>query len=516
MKRYLYTALVAFTLSSCGDLLDTEPTDRYTIENFWVSEKGTIGALTACYNSLTKTGTFGGTATVLWEETATPNAYNYDNSAGFNVIALGTHTSATNSAIINARWNDAYGGIGRCNTFIARVDNSPLDDNLKSRMKAEAKFLRALYYNLLTTYYGAVPLVLDEPNISQGNLPRAPREEVVQQILKDLNEAADVLPTRYTSATDVGRATKGAALALKARILLFEASPLVNTGGNTDKWAQAANAAKAVMELQGTGYALFPDYRALFLQENENSSESIFDVQFKAPQYGTGFDVVLRQYNTVAPLRDLVDAYWMKDGKTKEESTLYNPATPYANRDPRLDQTIVYPGAMFRGATTSTSTYVNTGYTQKKYSIYDRESNNNLPSVSETNYMVLRYADVLLMYAEAQNEALGSPDQSIYDALHAVRRRAGLNPWQLPSGLSKSEMRNIIRRERRLELAGEGLYYTDIRRWRIAETVMNGPIYNHAGNPILVRSFNPQRDYWWPITDRQLELNPALEQNPNY
>jgi hypothetical protein len=515
MKRFLYTALVAITLTSCSDVLDVEPTDRYTIENFWVSEKGTIGALTACYNSLTKTGTFGGTATVLWEETATPNAYNYDNSGGFNVIALGTHTSATNSAIINARWNDAYGGIGRCNTFIARVDQSPLDEKLKGRMKAEAQFLRALYYNLLTTYYGAVPLILDEPDISQANVPRTPREEVIQQILKDLDEAAEALPARYTAASDVGRATKGAALALKARVLLFEASPLVNTAGGTEKWAQAAKAAKAVIDLQGAAYALFPDYRALFLPANENSSESIFDVQFRIPQYGTGFDVVLRQYNTVAPLRDLVDAYWMKDGKTKEESNLYNPANPYANRDPRLEQTIVYPGAVFRGATIGPNTYVNTGYTQKKYSIYDKASDNILPSISETNYMVLRYADVLLMYAEAQNEALGA-DPSVYDAIHAIRRRAGLNPWQLPAGLSQSEMRDIIRRERRLELAGEGFYYTDIRRWKTAETVMNGPIYNHAGKPILARSFNPQRDYWWPIPDRQLELNRALEQNPNY
>ncbi|SFC25354.1 Starch-binding associating with outer membrane [Parapedobacter composti] len=516
MKKLFYTAVTAMILQSCGHLLDTIPTDRYTIENFWESEKGTIGALTACYNSLTKSGTFGGTATVLWEETATPNAYNYDNSGGFNVIALGTHTSATNSAIINDRWNHAYEGIGRCNMFLARVDRSPLDESVKERMKAEAKFLRALYYYLLTTYYGDAPLILDEPNITQERLPRTPRAEVVAQILIDLDDAAGVLPPRYTTVSDIGRATRGAALALKARVLLFEASPLINVSNNAQRWADAAAAAKAVMELQGAGYALFPNYRNLFMLDNENSSESIFDVQFKAPEYGTGFDVVLRQYNTVAPLRNLVDAYWMRDGKTKEESNLYDANNPYANRDPRMAQTIVYPGATFRGSVVTAGTFVNTGYTQKKYSIYDEAPNSTIPAVSEINYMILRYADVLLMYAEAHNEASEVPDQSVYDALHAVRRRAGLDPYTLPSGLSKGEMREIIRRERRIELAGEGLYYTDIRRWRIAEEVMNGPVHNHAGNPIVVRSFNPQRDYWWPITDRQRELNPELQPNPNW
>jgi hypothetical protein len=516
MKRIIYIGIAVLGLSSCGKLLDTEPTDRYTVESFWISEKGTIGALAGCYNSLTKTGTFGGTATVLWEETATPNAYNYDNSAGFNVIALGTQTAATNSAIISSRWADAYGGIGRCNTFLAHVEQSPLNSNLKVRMTAEAKFLRALYYNLLATYYGGVPLILEEPAMEQANIPRASRKEVVQQIIKDLDEAIAVLPVAYTTTADIGRVTKGAAMALKARVLLFEASPLINASGNTDQWILAAKAAKDVMTLPGTGYALFSNYRNLFLSANENSTECVFDVQFKFPEYGTGFDIVLRQYNTVAPLKNLVDAYGMKDGKTKEESSLYNPASPYANRDPRFEQTIVYPGSTYRGSVVAPGTFVNTGFTMKKYSIYDSEPNTNMPASTDINYMIIRYADVLLMYAEAQNEALSVPDQSIYDAVEMIRKRAGLNPYLLPVGLSKSQMREVIRLERRIEFVGEGYYYTDIRRWKIAETVMKGPIYNYAGNAILSRSFNPQRDYWWPIPQTQRDLNHALEQNPNY
>ncbi len=233
---------------------------------------------------------------------------------GYNVIALGTHT-AMNSSIINNRYPDCYRGIGRCNTLLARIDAVPMNESLKERAKAEAKFLRALYYHLLQSYYGDVPLITEEPDLEKhGRLPRTDRALVVQQILADLEDAAAVLPEKYPAA-DRGRATKGAALALKARVLLFEASPLVNPDNNVAKWEAAAAAAKAVIDMAGSaGYGLFEDYRALFLPANENSKECIFDVQFKAPEQGSSFDLINRQYNTNAPLKDLINAYEMKDG----------------------------------------------------------------------------------------------------------------------------------------------------------------------------------------------------------
>jgi len=527
MEKKLLVFLSILAICGCSkNELDTQPLDRYTEETYWTTEKNATAGLTGCYAALRNAGVYGGNATVLWEDAATPNAYDYGNSNGFSLIALGTQTAdnagtgTIDAGIISTRWRDCYAGIGRCNTFLAKVDPVPMDDALKTRMKAEAKFLRALYYSLLEMYYGGVPLILDAPDLqSQGQLPRNPRTDVVQQVLKDLEDAAAVLPTKYGSA-DKGRATKGAALALKARVLLFEASPLNNTTNDINKWKLAAAAAKVVIDsATAFGYGLFPNYRSLFLPANENSQESVFDVEFKIPELGNSFDLIDRQYNTNAPLRDLIDAYDMKDGLPPAQSPLYDATKPYDNRDPRMYQTIVYPGDTYIGTvTTATSPFKITGYGVKKYSIYDKEANSNLINQgfkSETNYMVIRYADVLLMYAEAQNEAQG-PDASIYNALNLIRQRAGLNPYQVPAGLSQSQMRDFIRHERRMELALEGFYYTDIRRWKTAEQVMNVTIYNSQNQAILTRSFNRDRDYWWPIPQTQRDVNHNLDQNPNY
>lgn len=522
MKKIILVLGAGALLLSCSeDLLETQPNDRYPEAIYWTSEKNALAALNGCYAVLKEDGLFGGTATVLWEETATPNAYNYDNSFGFNVIALGTHIPpTTTNEVIGNRWTDSYRGIGRCNTLLAEIDKITMDENLRNRMKAEAKFLRALFYSMLTTYYGDVPLILDKPDVAtQAGLPRSPRAEVVAQVLKDLDEAAAVLPLKHAAA-DKGRATKGAALGIKARVLLFEASPLLNPSNDAAKWTAAAAAAQAVMDLApAAGYDLFPNYRNLFLPANENNQEVIFDVQFKAPeQTGNSFDLINRQFNTNAPLRDLIDAYYMKDGLPISESPLYNAAKPYENREPRFYQSVVFPGDTYMGAvTTATTPFKITGYTFKKYGIYDREPNASILQAgqSETNYMVLRYADLLLMYAEARNEAVG-PDPTVYAALHRVRQRAGLLPYEVSVGLSKDQMRALLRRERRIELAGEGYYYTDIRRWKTAETVMNATIYTSQNQAIVKRTFNPARDYWWPVPQTQRDLNPALTQNANY
>ena len=517
MKKIICVFTLSLFIAGCGnDTLNVEPNDRYTEDSFWTSESNAMMGLTGSYAVLRNEGLFGGTATPLWEETATPNAYNYDNSGGWNVIGAGTQTG-TNSSIIITRWDDSYRGIGRCNTLLAKIDGVSMDAALKNRMKGEAAFLRGLYYSILATYYGGVPLILAQPDpVTQSALPRNTREEVVQQVLKDLDQAAAVLPVKYTAGTDIGRATKGAALALKAKVLLFEASPLNNPSGDVAKWKRAADAAKAVIDLTGTGYALFADYRRLFLPANDNSVESIFDVQFMAPQLGSSFDLIGRQYNTNAPVRDLVNAYLMKDGLPQSQSPLYDAANPHNNRDPRMYQTIVYPGDTFQGEVVTPSRFVVTGYGTKKYTIYDKEANsNNLQGGrSEINYMVMRFADVLLTYAEAQNEAVAAPDASILEAVNKVRVRAGMP--KVAEGMTKAEMREIIRLERRIEFAGEGMYYTDIRRWKTAETVLNGPIFTYAAKPIMTRTFNAQRDYWWPIPDVQRDRNPKLEQNNGY
>src|SRR4051812_5147090 len=168
MKTVFNLLICAALLSGCSkELLNTQPNDRYSEAIYWTSEKNAVAALNGCYAVLKEDGVFGGTATPLWEETATPNAYNYDNSFGFNVIALGTQTAspANPAEIINNRWSDAYRGVGRCNTLLSEIDKVPMADAPKNQMKAEAKFLRALYYSLLEMYYQGVPLILEKPDV---------------------------------------------------------------------------------------------------------------------------------------------------------------------------------------------------------------------------------------------------------------------------------------------------------------------------------------------------------------
>jgi len=330
-------------------------------------------------------------------------------------------------------------------------------------------------------------------------LPRNSRQEVITQILDDLDKASAVLPPSY-SGSDIGRATKGASLALKTRVLLYES-----------RWSEAAATAKEVMDLNQ--YSLFPDYRSLFLPENENNPEVIFDVQSKTPEYPNYSDLLLELQINLAPTLDLVNSYLMKDGLPIQDSPLYDPEHPYENRDPRLHKTIVVPGYMFRGAVVSETKYFSTGFGFKKYTSYkDSVARENI-TYSEINYIMLRYADVLLMYAEAKNEAAGG-DETVYNALNQIRRRAGMPDFN--ETLSKEELREAIRHERRIELAGEALYYHDIRRWRTAEIVMNGPVLNSKGQVVQIRAFNANRDYLWPIHSITIQDNPALEQNPGY
>lgn len=523
MKKYmliLLCASIGLAMNGCKkSLLDTSANDKYVESNFWESQAAVDAALNGCYAVLTYSGLYGGDATPLWEETASPNAYNYSDAMGFNIIAEGRQMSSS-SGIIQSRWTHCYAGIGRCNTYLFREGDVAMDEDLRKRMRAEVHFLRALYYYMLENYYGGVPLILDPPDKdTQSDLPRTPREEVVQQILSDLDSAAGVLPDKYTG-TDVGRATKGAALALKARVLLCEASPLFNTDNSKDKWVKAAAAANAVIALAPkAGYGLFDNYRALFLPANENNKEVIFDVQYIYPDLGTSFDLIGKQYNTNAPLLSLAEAYEMKSGlPITDPASGYNAAKPYENRDSRLYATIVYPGDTFMGKKVTPSRFAITGYGMKKYTIYDKEEPpEDLADLkggqSETNYIVLRYAGILLMYAEAQNEAVG-PDGSAYAAINQVRARAGMPA--IAAGLNQADFRKAVHLERRIEFAGEGLYYNDVRRWKTAEKVLNTKIYTYNHEAIETRSFNPARDYWWPIPQIQRDLNPALEQAAGY
>lgn len=500
MKK-LIISILTFSLFFTGcDFLDTKPADKYTQDNYWQTQERALAALNGVYAGLLHNGLYGSNKP-LYFENMTPNCYHYQ--ADDNLIAKSLHNA--NTGWFNTGWKGAYEGIGRANNLLGYIDQVQMDEELKKRYIAEAKFLRAVFYFPLWNLFGGAPLITEPTDAAaQEFLPRNSADELLTQMLKDLDEAvaSGALPKSY-SGNDKGRVTIGAAQAFKARLLLY-----------AGRWTEAAAAARQVIE-SGT-YSLFPDYRELFYLENEGNDEVIFDVQFKYPEFGHGFDITLDDYNTVAPLPDLVNDYYAIDGLPITESKVFDPADPYEKRDPRLKKTIILKGSMWKGKTVTEGQFPNTGYGQKKYSVYkdDVAAETIRDGNSELNYMVLRYADVLLMFAEAQNEVSG-PNEEVYKYLNQIRDRAGMPHFK--TGLTQEEMRKEIRHERRIELAGEGFYYYDIRRWGIAPDVMNGDVYNDKGTRIDYRKFEVPRDYLWPVPSIANQENPnLLPQNPGY
>lgn len=498
MKKFIITILFSSLFVSCGeDFLNINPSDQYSVETFWKTEEHAMAAMTGCYTTLRSLAFWSTEMDIL-----TPNAVAYNESLGTRTISEGSHTPTTE--LIVQRWRICYEGIGRTNTVLGKIDQVETRDEFKKRLIAEAKFLRAFYYHSLVEVFGGVPLILEVPDADKhANLPRDSKEEVLSAILKDLNDAIQILPLEITE-DEIGRATKGAALALKGRVLLYN-----------EQWPEAASAAKELMDLNN--YSLFSNYRELFMLENEGNPEVIWDIQFKNPQFTHGLDHVSTLLGRPAMLKEFVESYLMKDGEPSSESELYDPEKPYENRDPRLYQTVRLIGSMYNGKITTPEDVAETGFGLKKYTTYpDSTSISHVgQGRSEINMIVFRYAEVLLTYAEAQNEATG-PDPSVYDAINEIRSRESVAMPELEPGLTKEEMREAIRHERRIELALEGLYYSDIRRWRIAHIVNNGPVYDYEGSIYQYKAFDENRDYLWPIPYVQIQENPNLEQNPNW
>jgi hypothetical protein len=496
MKTYVKLILgVFFVLTSCtDDVLDVASSTQISSETFWKTESDVRLAVNGVYSSLGSLE-----QGYIYYDVLSDNAYGNYPWEGYKALADGTHSSRS-GGIIDWMWSGCYTGIGRANVVLDNYQKVPkLSDAFKKSVRGESLFLRAYFYFRLTEFYGGVPLVLSSPQLSDGQLPRETKENVVKQIIADLDEAATLLPTIQP---EVGKATRGAAMALKTRVLLYN-----------DRWNEAATTAQQVM---GMGYTFFPNYRDLFREVNENNKEVIFDVQYKAPEQGNYNILYLASYtiggwSSIVPMQNLVDDYEMTDGKPSSQSPLYDPAKPYENRDPRLKQTISVPGETINGIEDHEGEFG--GFMFKKYTEYDEKSDFGAPNDATgagINVIIFRLAEMYLTYAEAKNEVSG-PDQSVYAAVNAVRTRASVNMPAVPAGLSKEQMREVIRHERRIELALEGTRYSDIRRWKTAEGILNG-----LADPGGVRVFE-SKDYLWPIPGKEFDITGnKLEQNPGY
>lgn len=450
-------------------------------------------------------------------------------------------------------WGADYAQIRKCNIFIKNVSASGLPDSYKTERVAEARFLRAYFYHLLWMGYGGVPVITEPLSVStQGDSifhARNTFDETFNFIASELGSIANDLPLT----NDAGRATRGAALTLKGWCELFAASPRNNQGNDLSKWQTAAATNKAVMNL-GV-YSLYPDYQTLFLPEGNVNNEGIFYRQYIPRVKGGSFESLNgttftkggaeTSWGGTNPTQELVDDYEMDNGlPISDPASGYDPQHPYVHREPRFYQSIVYDGSWWYNDTIYTRQGIgspneidladqNDG-TQTGYYIRKRcndkitlGSDNWDGHSSGQNYYYFRYAEVLLNYAEAQNEAVG-PDASVYDAVDQVRARAKLPG--LPAGLSQDAMRTDIHRERRIELAFEDKRWWDLIRWNIADINLNRQLHGiaikaNAGGtlvytPVTVpggdRKFNAAKNYLFPIPQSAMDRNKKLTQNPGY
>ncbi|HEX3385195.1 MAG TPA: RagB/SusD family nutrient uptake outer membrane protein [Mucilaginibacter sp.] len=461
-------------------------------------------------------------------------------------------------------WAYYYQGIRSANEFVDNIDVVPVlakynGYSIKYLWKSEARILRAYFYFELVKRYGGVPLLGNKVFTLTDNLqlPRNSFDDCIKYIVSECDAVKDTLLTTPFSNpnADSHRVTRGAALALKARVLLYAASPLFN-GGNIDpsnpltgysnfdasRWAQAAAAAKAVMDL-GT-YSLVANYKDIFL--TQNNPEIIFMRQgdngnsIETANGPVGFTAAVGKGQT-SPTQELADAFPMNNGLAiTDPASGFDSNNPYANRDPRLTYTLLYNGAQWLN--TQLQTYEggqskpNSTLQQTQTSYYMRKfmgnfENSNSYSGHNEDWLIIRYADILLDYAEAQNEAVG-PDASVYQQLTALRQRAQIQPgtdglYGLKAGMTQDEMRVAIQNERRIELAFEESRYWDIRRWKIAETIMNQPrkgvsitqngigfLYNDIN--VLTTKFVSPKMYLYPIPYDEVLKNPNMKQNPGW
>lgn len=549
-------ALLAVT--GCKKTWEDVPLEQYTGEYIWdpYDSLGTKarGFLADIYRNLPNG--FNRISNDLLDAASDDAISSATGTTDIQKIAISGFTSLTNP---EDNWSLFYNTIRKSTVFLNNFDAVPLNIKLadgrlaKPAWRAEARFLRALAYFELLKRYGGIPVTGDivrEIN-DDVSIPRSSFEESVNYIVSECKKVADSAYIDPIDDSKLGYVTKGAALALKARTLLYAASPLYNGGNidannpltgytsyNAERWKLAADAAKELIDYGK--FSLQAQFKDVFTIAN--SREVIFarvggpntEVEKNNGPIGYASAVSLGR---TSPTQELIDAFPAANGlPISDPASGYDPSFPYANRDPRLTYTIFFNGAQwlnrgvqtFEGGLDKPNTNVQqtrSGYYMRKF-MGNFENQSNLSNTSH-NFAYFRYAEVLLNYAEALNEYAG-PSTEVYNAVEAIRQRAGLNPYQLPANLTKEQMRDRIRNERRIELAFEEHRFFDIRRWKIAEQVMNAALHgmridvssSGAKSYRIIEIFKPQFKapamYLFPVRYDEVAKNPNMQQNPGW
>ena len=563
MKNNLLVSILfsagILSMASCKkDFLDVQPTDRLSeeavladsslFEDFVINRYLGI-RLQDKEGDGTNPGFGRGFEYAMWSSITDESIYNNDDNTWLIQRGL---LAPENTGIAGTIWGRSYRSIRECNFALQNIGEVVMSEEHKNRLIAELKFIRAYRYQDLIRNYGGVILMGDNVYYLSDDLQddklftRSSLQDCMDYVLAQLDEAAAGLPLDNDATWLMGRATKGAALALKSRLTLYGASPLYNTGS----WQDAVTAAQAVIGLGK--YSLFTGgYRELFF--DANNSETIFARLYTRNAGHTHLEIAngpnsYGGWGGNLPLQNLVDDYEMDNGKSiTDNESGYDPQKPYENRDPRFYATILYNGASYRGSTIETFTpggkdskdgpdnwnTSKTGYYLKKFMNDAYPLQNPWGNAGFQPWYYLRYAEVLLNFAEASNEANGADvvpsgaSLSARTAVNLVRQRAGMP--DLEAGISKDAMREAIRYERRVELAFEEHRFYDVRRWKIADVTENEPAsgisvtkngdgsFQYSTKVALDGRAFSDKMYWLPIPRSEIQAsNNKIAQNPGY
>lgn len=486
MKIRPFLALIFLLTMGCReDFINLNPINAGSTDQFYKSANDMINAINAVYAVLQSNGI--ANSYYDFGDLPTDDAYASSNACvgghcDFDNLAV-LPSGSVAAGILTSRWTDAYRGITRANLVLNRINSVQMDEALKKRIIGETKFLRAFYYFILVETFGEVPLVTSElasPSEATA-FGREPVAKVFAQIQQDLTEAVSALPVTYAAA-DAGRATAGAANGLLGRVLLFQG-----------KFAEALPVLKAIIDSKA--YQLLPAYADVFSPTNGNNAEILFAIQYVRGGVGEG-NLLTYQF---AP-ENSGNAVQVGGGNGSSRPT---PDIEAAFEAGDLRKAVT----VSPGYTTAQGVKVDAPWIRKFY-----DAGLVARGEGSVDYPILRYSDVLLMYAECLNETGNTRDGLTY--INIVRQRAGL---PAKAGLSQAELRLAIEQERRVELAFEGLRFFDLVRTNRVIPVLNAYFTKYKIQYQGVTLQFQEYQKLFPIPQDQIDANPAnMTQNKGY
>jgi hypothetical protein len=557
--KYIFILLSAIAGTfACSDYLDKDPLvdTNLDYEQVFRDPHLAAGFLNNAYNQLPDGFNRVGSALLA---TACDEAKHSD--AG-SAVQLFNNNAISPSYNPDNVWSDMYIGIRKCNIFLKELDGliaeyNSIPEGDRPNYRGQALFLRAFFHFELLKRYQNIIYVdsaldpFDEDEIYA--FKQLPFKEAVELIAQDCDSAAALLPAKpVADGSQNGRPTKAAPMAIKARMYLYAASPLNNPENDLALWEKAEEAAKMIYDNRSTwGLGLESSYSGIFTTPYNNEIIFATSASNRNDIESANFPISYQGKGLTNPTQDLVDAYAMNGTYQYDPMNGYDPEHPYDKRETRFTATILYNNATFKDLKVetfvsgkdglyATSTATKTGYYLRKFIV--PSINLEKSETARRPWIFYRYAEVLLNYAEARNEVLDEPDKTIHDLLNLIRNRAGLRPFRNAGEYitTKEEMREYLKKERRIELAMEEHRFWDLRRWKEAETVLNKPIQgmkidriadgNDAdGNPVYKFEYTPfeveqrifdPKFYWYPIPRTEIlkykSKGLELKQNPGW